>query len=196
MSKLIVSTIEAQTYKYDSDTIGMTLSSNGSPVFANRVDYIESTYPASATWDITTDGIPSWHREITLAFDQISGSTGDAVSYQVYDGGTLETTGYKYVSYYAGNGGTVTTSNRNSVDIGFQFYGWESPANIMCGTITLTRLQSNYYVVKGQAYNEGYRDYWIGLDGRQDSISSGITGMRLTLGGGQWDSGRVRLYWR
>ena len=196
MSKLVVNTIEAQTYKYDSDTTGMTISSNGSPVFANRLDYIESTYPASATWDITTNGIPSWHREITLAFDQISGSAGAVVEYSVYDGGTLRTTGYKYVSYYATNGGTLTTSDRNNTDAGFQFYGWESGANIMCGTITFTRSQSNLYVVKGQAYNEGYRDYWIGMDGRQDSISSGITGMRLTQASGQWDSGRVRLYWR
>ena len=195
MSKLIVNTIEAQTYKYDSDTTGMTFSSNGSPVFENRLDYVESTYPASATWDITTNGIPSWHREITLTFDQISGSAGAAVSYQVYDGGTLKTTGYRYVSFYS-TSGDVTTSNRNNSDNGFQFYGWTNAGNIMCGTMTFTRLQSNYYVVKGQAYNEGYRDYMIGMNGRQDDCSTGITGIRLTQASGQWDSGRVRLYWR
>lgn len=195
MSKLVVNTIEAQTYKYDSDTTGMTLSSNGSPVFPNRVDYIDSTFPASATWDITTNGIPSWHREITLAFDQISGSASAEVTYQVYDGGTLETTGYKYMSYYF-NAGTPTVSNRNNVDNGFSFYGWASTANVMCGTMTFTRLPSNYYVVTGHAYNEGYRDYNIRMNGRQDSISTGITGLRLTLASGQWDSGRVKLYWR
>ena len=196
MSKLIVNTIEAQTYKYDSDTTGMTLSSNGSPVFENRLDYVESTYPSSATWDITTNGIPSWHREITLAFDQISGSAGAVTEYQIYDGGTIKTSGYRYVSYYASSSSTVTTSNRNNSDTGFRFHGWENAGNIMCGTMTFTRLQSNYYVVKAQAYNEGYRDYWIGMDGRQDDCSTGITGIRLTQASGQWDSGRVRLYWR
>tara|TARA_Y100000389_G_scaffold205105_1_gene263234 strand:+ start:9391 stop:9978 length:588 start_codon:yes stop_codon:yes gene_type:complete len=195
MSKLVVNTIEAQTYKYDSDTTGMTLSSNGSPVFPNRVDYIDSTFPASATWDITTNGIPDWHREITLAFDQISGSASAEATYQVYDGGTLKTTGYKYMSYYF-NAGTPNVSDRNNVDNGFGFYGWSAAVNSMCGTMTFTRLQSNIYVVKGQTYNEGYKDYAIAMNGRQDSITTGITGIRLTQASGQWDSGRVRVFWR
>jgi hypothetical protein len=37
MSKLIVNTIEAQTYKYDSDTTGMTLNSSGVASFPNKL---------------------------------------------------------------------------------------------------------------------------------------------------------------
>jgi len=51
-------------------------------------------------------------------------------------------------------------------------------------------------MLKAHSYNEGYRDYNIALNGRLDSISTGITGVRLTQASGQWDSGRVRLYWR
>ncbi|MAD22694.1 MAG: hypothetical protein CMO44_00800 [Verrucomicrobiales bacterium] len=37
MSKLIVNTIEAQTYKYDSDTTGMTFDSSGVASFPNKL---------------------------------------------------------------------------------------------------------------------------------------------------------------
>ena len=132
-----------------------------------------------------------------MAFDQLSADSGSAVSYRVYDGSNIETTGYRYLSYYF-NASTPTISNRNNVDNGFQFYGWASPANVMCGTITFTRMPSNYYVVTGQAYNEGYRDYNIGMNGRQDSISNadGITGLRIEVGSGTFDSGRVRVFWK
>lgn len=159
--------------------------------------YESTTLPSNGVWDLAVGQIPSWHTEIVLAFDQLSTDTNGAVSYRVYDGSNIETTGYKYVSYYF-NAGTPTVSNRNSTDIGFQFYGWENAANVMCGTMIFTRMPQNYYVVTGQSYNEGYRDYNIGLNGRQDSISNagGITGLRIEVGSGTFDSGRVRVFWK
>ena len=159
--------------------------------------YESTTLPSNGVWDLAVGQIPSWHTEIVLAFDQLSTDTNGAVSYRVYDGSNIETTGYKYVSYYF-NAGTPTVSNRNSTDIGFQFYGWENTANVMCGTMTFTRMPQSYYVVTGQSYNEGYRDYNIALNGRQDSISNagGITGLRIEVGSGTFDSGRVRVFWK
>ena len=159
--------------------------------------YESTTLPSNGVWDLAVGQIPSWHTEIVLAFDQLSTDTNSAVSYRVYDGSNIETTGYKYVSYYF-NAGTPTVSNRNSTDIGFQFYGWENTANVMCGTMTFTRMPQSYYVVTGQSYNEGYRDYNIALNGRQDSISNagGITGLRIEVGSGTFDSGRVRVFWK
>ena len=159
--------------------------------------YESTTLPSNGVWDLAVGQIPSWHTEIVLAFDQLSADTNSAVSYRVYDGSNIETTGYKYVSYYF-NAGTPTVSNRNSTDIGFQFYGWENTANVMCGTMTFTRMPQSYYVVTGQSYNEGYRDYNIALNGRQDSISNagGITGLRIEVGSGTFDSGRVRVFWK
>ena len=159
--------------------------------------YESTTLPSNGVWDLAVGQIPSWHTEIVLAFDQLSTDTNGAVSYRVYDGSNIETTGYKYVSYYF-NAGTPTVSNRNSTDIGFQFYGWENAANVMNGTMIFTMKPQNYYVVTGQSYNEGYRDYNIALNGRQDSISNagGITGLRIEVGSGTFDSGRVRVFWK
>ena len=159
--------------------------------------YESTTLPSNGVWDLAVGQIPSWHTEIVLAFDQLSADTNSAVNYRVYDGSNIETTGYRYMSYYF-NAGTPTVSNRNSTDIGFQFYGWESTANVMCGTMTFTRMPQSYYVVTGQSYNEGYRDYNIGLNGRQDSISNagGITGLRIEVGSGTFNSGRVRVFWK
>ena len=159
--------------------------------------YESTTLPSNGVWDLAVGQIPSWHTQIVLSFDQLSSNAGLPVNYRVYDGSNIETTGYKYLSYYF-NGGTPVVANRNSVDIGFQFYGWENAANVMCGTITFTRLPQNYYVVTGQAYNEGYRDYNIALNGRQDSISNadGISGLRIETASGTFDSGRIRVYWR
>ena len=39
MSKLIVNTIEAQTYKYDSDTTGMTINSDGNILRPNLIAF-------------------------------------------------------------------------------------------------------------------------------------------------------------
>lgn len=159
--------------------------------------YESTTLPSNGVWDLAVGQIPSWHTEIVLAFDQLSADTNSAVNYRVYDGSNIETTGYRYMSYYF-NAGTPTVSNRNSTDIGFQFYGWESTANVMCGTMTFTRMPQSYYVVTGQSYNEGYRDYNIALNGRQDSISNagGITGLRIEVGSGTFNSGRVRVFWK
>ena len=159
--------------------------------------YESTTLPSNGIWDLAVDLIPSWHTQIVLAFDQLSADSGASVSYRVRDGVNIESTGYRYLSYYY-NASTPTISNRNNVDNGFQFYGWTADANSMCGTITFTRMPSNYYVVTGQAYNEGYRDYNIGFNGRQDSISNadGITGLRIEVGSGTFDSGRVRVFWK
>jgi len=159
--------------------------------------YESTTLPSNGVWDLAIDQIPSWHTEIVLAFDQLSSNASSGIFYRVYDGSSIETTGYRQVSYYY-NAGTPNVANRNNVDNGFVFYGWDNAANVMCGTIKFTRLPQNYYVVTGQAYNEGYRDYVIGLHGRQDSISNagGITGLRIETASGTFDSGRIRVYWR
>ena len=39
MSKLVVNTIEAQTYKYDSDTTGMTFNSDGNILRPNLIAF-------------------------------------------------------------------------------------------------------------------------------------------------------------
>ena len=160
--------------------------------------YESTTLPSNGIWDLAINEIPSWHTQVVLTFDQLSANSNSAVRYRVRDGVNIEGTGYRYLSYYYNQGATATVSNRNNVDNGFQFYGWESAANVMCGTITFTRMPSNYYVVTGQAYNEGYRDYNIGFNGRQDSISNanGITGLRIEVGSGTFDSGRVRVFWK
>lgn len=203
MSTLKVGAIQSAT-----GTSAITIANNGELTISENAsfatgkgiaqNYYESTtLPSNGIWDLAVDLIPSWHTQIVLAFDQLSADSNGAVNYRVYDGSNIETTGYKYVSYYY-NASTPTVSNRNSTDIGFQFYGWENAANVMCGTMTFTRMPQNYYVVTGQAYNEGYRDYNIGFNGRQDSISNagGITGLRIEVGSGTFDSGRVRVFWK
>ena len=157
--------------------------------------YESTTLPSNGIWDLAVDLIPSWHTQIILAFDQLSANTSASIRYRVRDGSAMKSTGYRYMSYYF-NAGTPTVSNRNNSDDGFMFYGWESSANVMSGTITLTRMPSNYYVVTGQTYNAGYADYNIGLNGRQDDISSGITGLRIETGSGTFNSGRARVYWK
>ena len=178
----------------------VTFSENASFATGKGIpqNYVESTtLPTNGVWDIAVNQIPSWHTQIVLSFDQLSSNAGSPVIYRVYDGSNIETTGYKYLSYYY-NAGTPTVSNRNNTDIGFQFYGWNSDANVMCGTITFTKMPSNYYVVTGQTYNEGYRDYNIGFNGRQDSISNagGISGLRIETASGTFDSGRIRVFWK
>ena len=67
MSKLVVNTIEAQTYKYDSDTTGLTLNSDGTfnrgttPAWQLRPDSASNvTMPSGNTcigWSTATGGV-------------------------------------------------------------------------------------------------------------------------------------------
>ena len=70
MSKLIVNTIEAQTYKYDSDTTGLTLNSDGSMTRPNQVRFFarlssDYAFSAGANGNWSTDDA-SWSTTINV----------------------------------------------------------------------------------------------------------------------------------
>ena len=195
MSKLIVNTIEAQTYKYDSDTTGMTIAADGKIDFVRTDTYAEATY-SSNLWAVTTNGIPDWHSEITVAYHDLSiATTNTDVFFKAYVGGSIIDSGYKYTSWYASNGGTVTTSDRTSTgDEGFAFYGWTDVANRFFGNMVWRRVADNDYVVAGTYYTPTYATYTIGMNGFID-LSGPISGIGFKSSSA-FDSGKARVYWR
>ena len=88
MSKLVVNTIEAQTYKYDSDTTGMTLNSSGVASFPNK---LTRNIPAFRVMGATS--YVAYSEAATLAYNSVTSHSG------LYNlGGHYDTSTYTFTA--------------------------------------------------------------------------------------------------
>ncbi len=171
------------------DSSGVITSSAG---FANSAS---ANFTAGSTRIVpTTNGIPSWANEITIAFYNLS-SAGTAASFFAgYANGSEYTTNYEYMAMYAENGGNTVSDRSAGADGGFSFYPWTAPTNFLSGTVTLTRTTGYEYVAYGHTYIDNQPTYFITLQGRV-SFPSAMTGMQI-YNSTNFDSGQVRVLWR
>ncbi len=92
-------------------------------------------------------GIPSWAKRITVMFDLVSTNGGSVLLVQLgTSGGIDSTTTYAGSSFYIQGGGG---GQYMSAYGGFNFYGSGGAANTNTGSLVLTQISTNKWVVNG-----------------------------------------------
>lgn len=192
----MTSVLKVNQIQNTAGTTALTVDSSGvitsSAGFANSAS---ANFTAGSTRIVpTTNGIPSWANEITIAFYNLS-SAGTAASFFAgYANGSEYTTNYEYMAMYADNSGSTVSDRSAGSDGGFSFYPWTAPANVLSGTVTFTHTTGYEYVAWGHAYIDNQPTYFITLQGRV-SFPSAMTGIQI-YNSTNFDSGQVRVLWR
>ena len=127
MSKLIVNTIEAQTYKYDSDTTGLTLNSDGT---FNRGTIPYWALKGPSTSSIPANGTVKWGERADSEEAIIGQSLGGGCTYDVSTGEvTVSISGLYQVNIHANVRSNVSGTNSvgielvvNGTDVGIRNY--------------------------------------------------------------------------
>ena len=97
MSKLIVSTIETQNVKFDSDTTAFTIGSNGS---LSDISTTNFKFSASATTTVSSQvssidfSVPAGVTEVRMVFNDLSAASAGEMGFRVSTNGSFITSGY------------------------------------------------------------------------------------------------------
>ena len=175
----------------------LTIDSSGTITtpsgFANSATATFSS--ASNVIQLTSNGIPSWANEITLSFRGVSWtSNSNNLLFRAYVGGSVVTANYVYTSHY-NTTDSITISDRTAGnDGGFSFYGWDSAANEMNGTVTFNHVQNYTYIVNGFSTTHTAPAYLNRFSGTI-TLSGPISGVDMT-NGSNFDAGTARVIWR
>ena len=164
MSKLIVNTIEAQTYKYDSDTTGMTIGSAGDVLKPNLPYFLVQSPHADATY--TNQVIPYSN----VIVDQ--GSNYDTTNYCF----TAPVTGVYMFSFTCN--GITTSADRAYIqraNDGSTYYNIDSRGETQYGETSSQGLHA-----RGSASLSDY--YYMGLQVPLKVNSGGKVRVRVNVG--------------
>ena len=97
MSKLVVSTIETQNVKFDSDTTAFTIGSNGS---LSDISTTNFKFSASAITTVSSQvssidiSVPAGVTEVRMVYNDLSAASAGEMAFRVSTNGSFLTSGY------------------------------------------------------------------------------------------------------
>lgn len=135
-------------------------------------------------------GIPSWVNRITMNFSGLSTNGSSNIQIQLGTAASIETTGYLTSSSYISGG--VGTAN---VTTGFGIENGAAAANIVNGSIVITRLSGNTWSatsIVGRSETST-----VHLQGGAKTLSDALTRVRMTTINGTdvFDAGITNVFW-
>ena len=190
MSRLIVSTIEAQNFIYDSYTTGMTIASDG---YVHRAGgYVHKTAAeVEAASNIIALGTTS-ARKITLVTNELMTSGNVQIGIRVGNaGGILATSIYEYHSWYHSSN-TPTLADDKSGDTELAFDAWASTGNKMNYHIEFVRC-GDHWIVTGNSFNSESANM-MAVRGRIHDVGN-IQSISIFPASGTLTSGDVAIHW-
>ena len=196
MSKLVVSTIETQNVKFDSDTTAATINSSGSvnfPVGATitgvEKTVLVGTQAMSGLTEKIFTGIPSNARRVRLTVDGTYKDGSQQTRIRIGDSSGIKTSGYDFRVNSPYASGSVYTEGRTA---GVDTYmdGASGTGYTVWGFVDITPLiTSNRYLFHMNLYsnNNYYINLGLGhvdLSGAMDRIQFTTQNGTQTFGGG------------
>tara|TARA_Y100001937_G_scaffold109061_1_gene153335 strand:- start:831 stop:1445 length:615 start_codon:yes stop_codon:yes gene_type:complete len=196
MSKLVVSTIETQNVKFDSDTTAATINSSGSvnfPVGATitgvEKTVLVGTQAMSGLTEKIFTGIPSNARRVRLTVDGTYKDGSQQTRIRIGDSSGIKTSGYDFRVNSPYASGSVYTEGRTA---GVDTYmdGASGTGYTVWGFVDITPLiTSNRYLFDMNLYsnNNYYINLGLGhvdLSGAMDRIQFTTQNGTQTFGGG------------
>jgi hypothetical protein len=133
--------------------------------------------------------IPSWVKRITVMFDRVSTNGGAIILIQLGDSGGIETNDYIGFSGFDQGGGAGAYLSSYG---GFNFYGTGGASNTNTGTLVLTQISTNRWVVNGRFAGES-TFVTADITGVKE-LSDTLTQVRITTSGSDtFDFGSINI---
>ena len=196
MSKLVVSTIETQNVKFDSDTTAATINSSGSvnfPVGATitgvEKTVLVGTQAMSGLTEKIFTGIPSNARRVRLTVDGTYKDGSQQTRIRIGDSSGIKTSGYDFRVNAPYASGSVYTEGRTAA-VDTYMDGASGTGYTVWGFVDITPLiTSNRYLFDMNLYsnNNYYINLGLGhvdLSGAMDRIQFTTQNGTQTFGGG------------
>ena len=197
MSRLIVSNIETQNIKFDSDTTAFTIGSDGVMTNINTTNFkfgVSNTTIVSspvANVDIT---VPANTSIVTVVYNQLSQASSGEIYFRVSNGSYL-TSGYEggsmYVNSSSGQGATNYTGQFGLA------YGYTATDNSLSGIAQFATTTTRQVIYTNTVNSGNYASGTIHACGRIDlGDGNTLAGIRIYPNSGHIDSGTVKCYFQ
>lgn len=152
-----------------------------------------SNYATSGAWVIS--GVPDWADKIKFAGYRLSADTAGDIYFRVTVGGTaVQGTAYKHTQVILNNAAAVATYDRSAGHSQIEIEGFAALANLFNWIVEIYKIDTNIYGFTANVANHTYGGYYVTQAGTIET-SGAIDGVQLIASGGNFDSGKARLFW-
>jgi len=197
MSRLIVTNVETQNIKFDSDTTAFTIGSDGVMSDIKTTNYKFSTSAVSTVSSAVGQvdfTVPSGTNLVTVTYRNVSASATGELYWRVGNSSGVLTSGYVGGSAYIHASGAAGTNSTDAFQMGS---GYNSDANTFNGIAHFSTVDGRYWVFNNQVNSGAYPNGCIVGAGVVDLGSvTDLTTVRCYPGGGNLDSGAFKCYFQ
>ena len=198
MSKLIVSTIETQNVKFDSDTTAFTIGSNGS---LSDISTTNFKFSASATTTVSSQvssidfSVPAGVTEVRMVFNDLSAASTGEMGFRVSTNGSFLTSGYVAGSIYVNSSTSQGTTNyTGQLPLA---YGYNNVSNSFNGHALFACTTLDNWAFTSCCNSAGYPAGTLHAAGKIYLGSNNtLDAIRVYAFGGNIDAGMVRCYFQ
>lgn len=198
MSKLVVSTIETQNVKFDSDTTAFTIGSNGS---LSDISTTNFKFSASAITTVSSQvssidiSVPAGVTEVRMVYNDLSAASSGEMGFRVSTNGSFLTSGYLAGSMYVNSSSSQGATNyTGQLPLA---YGYNNVANLFNGHALFACTTLDNWAFTSCCNSAGYPSgtkhaagkIYLGSNNTLDAI-------RVYALGGNIDGGVVRCYFQ
>tara|TARA_B100000575_G_scaffold289918_1_gene292602 strand:- start:262 stop:858 length:597 start_codon:yes stop_codon:yes gene_type:complete len=198
MSKLVVSTIETQNVKFDSDTTAFTIGSNGS---LSDISTTNFKFSASAITTVSSQvssidiSVPAGVTEVRMVYNDLSAASTGEMGFRVSTNGSFLTSGYLAGSIYVNSSSTQGTTNyTGQLPLA---YGYNNVANSFNGHALFACTTLDNWAFTSCCNSSEYPAATLHAAGKINLGSNNtLDAIRVYAFGGNIDAGVVRCYFQ
>ena len=198
MSRLIVSNIETQNIKFDSDTTAFTIGSDGvlsDMTMTNFKPAVTSVTTVSTAVSSIDFSVPTGTTSVKMVYQNLSAASSGEMGFRLSTGGSFLTSGYVAGSMYV-----ISSSAQGATNYTGQFpmfYGFNATDNAFNGIARFSCTTLNHWSFNNTANSGGYPSGTGHAAGKIDLGSNNtLDAVRVYAFAGNIDAGIVKCYFQ
>ena len=196
MSRLVVTNIETQNIKFDSDTTAFTIGSDGvmsDMKMTNFKPAVTSVTTVSSEVSSVDFSVPAGTTSVRIVYQNLSAASGQEMGFRLSTNGSFLTSGYVAGSMYV-----ISSSAQGATNYTGQFpmfYGFNAADNAFNGIARFSCTTLNHWSFNNTANSGGYPSGTGHAAGKIDLGSNNtLDAVRVYALSGNVDAGIVKCY--
>ena len=196
MSRLIVTNIETQNIKFDSDTTAFTIGSDGvmsDMKMTNFKPALTSVTTVSSAVSSIDFSVPAGTTNVKIVYQNLSAASSGEMGFRLSTGGSFLTSGYVAGSMYV-----IASNSQGATNYTGQFplaYGFNATDNAFNGIARFSCTTLNHWSFNNTANSGGYPSGTGHAAGKIDLGSNNtLDAVRVYALSGNVDAGIVKCY--
>ena len=198
MSRLIVTNVETQNIKFDSDTTAFTIGSDGvmsDMKMTNFKPAVTSVTTVSSEVSSVDFSVPAGTTSVRMVYQNLSAASGQEMGFRLSTNGSFLTSGYVAGSMYV-----ISSSAQGATNYTGQFpmfYGFNAADNAFNGIARFSCTTLNHWSFNNTANSGGYPSGTGHAAGKIDLGSNNtLDAIRVYALSGNVDAGIVKCYFQ